>query len=245
MKLDEYTFMKGNINLRPQYTNSLTLSHTYKFKLNTSLSYSHVNDMFAQLIDTAEGSKAFVSKRNLATQDVISLNITYPFQRKAFSSLLNVNTNYSHYRADFGDGRTIDLKAPAFRFFMQNSLKFKKTWTAELSAFYNAPTVMMGTFKMKSFWNMDLGLQKHVFNGNGTIRTSVSDIFRTLKFDGTSDFAGQKTVSSFRIESRQFKMSFVYRFGNSQVKAARQRATGAEDENKRVGQGGNGSPMGQ
>ena len=126
MKLDEYTFMKGNINLRPQYTNSLTLSHTYKFKLNTSLSYSHVNDMFAQLIDTAEGSKAFVSKRNLATQDVISLNISYPFQRKAFSSFLNVNTNYSHYRADFGEGRTIDINAAAFRFFTQNSLKFKK-----------------------------------------------------------------------------------------------------------------------
>ncbi|HYJ38445.1 MAG TPA: TonB-dependent receptor, partial [Chitinophagaceae bacterium] len=202
MKLDEYTFMKGNINLRPQYTNSLTLSHTYKFKLNTSLSYSHVNDMFAQLIDTAEGSKAFVSKRNLATQDVISLNISYPFQRKAFSSLLNVNTNYSHYRADFGEGRTIDINAAAFRFFTQNSLKFAKTWTAELSGFYNAPTVMMGTFRMKSFWNIDVGLQKQVLKGNGTVRTSVSDIFRTLKFDGTSEFAGQKTIHNFRLESR-------------------------------------------
>jgi hypothetical protein len=245
MKLDEYTFMKGNINLRPQYTNSLTLSHTYKFKLNTSLSYSHVNDMFAQLIDTAEGSKAFVSKRNLATQDVISLNITYPFQRKAFSSFLNVNTNYSHYTADFGEGRTININAAAFRFFAQNSLKFKKTWTAELIGFYNAPTVAMGTFKMKAMWSIDMGLQKQIFKGNGTIRTSVSDVFQTLKFNGTSEFAEQKTIHHFQFESRQFKASLVYRFGNNQVKAARQRATGAEDENKRVGSGGNGSPMGQ
>ena len=81
--------------------------------------------------------------------------------------------------------------------------------------------------------------------GNGTIRTSVSDVFQTLKYSGTSDFAGQKTVNHFEFESRQFKMSFVYRFGNSQVKAARQRATGSEDENKRVGSGGNGSPIGQ
>jgi len=245
MKLDEYTFMKGNINLRPQYTNSLALSHTYKFKLNSSLSYSHVNDMFAQLIDTAEGSKAFVSKRNLATQDVISLNVSYPFQRKAFSSLLNVNTNYSHYTANFGEGRTIDINAAAFRFFTQNNLKFKKTWTAELTGFYNAPTVMMGTFKMKAMWSVDLGLQKQIMKGNGTLRASVSDVFKTLKFSGTSDFAGQKTVTNFRFESRQFKTSFVYRFGNSQVKAARQRTTGSEDENKRVGQGGSGSPIGQ
>jgi hypothetical protein len=200
--------------------------------------------MFAQLIDTAEGSKAFVSKRNLATQDVMSLNISYPFQRKAFSSLFNVNTNYSHYKANFGEGRTIDLNAAAFRFFAQNSYKFAKTWTAELSGFYNAPTVVMGTFKMKSMWNIDAGLQKQVLKGNGTLRATVTDIFHTLKFRGTSEFAGQTTVNKFNFESRQFKINFAYRFGNSQVKAARQRATGADDETKRVGAASSGA-MGQ
>ncbi|HYC27530.1 MAG TPA: TonB-dependent receptor, partial [Chitinophagaceae bacterium] len=86
MKLDEYTFMKGNINLRPQYTNSFGITHTYKFKLNTSLNYSHVNDMFAQLLDTAEKSKAFISKRNLAKQDIVALNVSYPLQIKKFSA---------------------------------------------------------------------------------------------------------------------------------------------------------------
>lgn len=238
MKLDEYTFMKGNINLRPQYTNSFGITHTYKFKLNTTLNYSHVNDMFAQLMDTAEGSKAFVSKRNLATQDIVSLNVSYPFMYKKFSSLVNVNTNYSHYNANFGEGRTINIDAFAFRLFNQNSLKFAKTWTAELSGSYSAPTVMMGTFKMKAMWNLDAGLQKQVMQGKGTIRASVSDIFRTMRFQGETVFAGQKTINSFRWESRQFRLNFVYRFGNSQVKAARQRATGTDDENRRAQSGG-------
>jgi iron complex outermembrane receptor protein len=99
-KLDEYSFMKGNINLRPQYTNSIGLTHTYKYKLNTTLNYSHVKDLFTQLIDTAEGSKSFISKQNLATQDIISLNISYPFTYKAYSLFANMNTNYSHYNAD-------------------------------------------------------------------------------------------------------------------------------------------------
>ncbi|MGB8192661.1 MAG: TonB-dependent receptor [Chitinophagaceae bacterium] len=244
MKLDEYTFMKGNINLRPQYTNSFGITHTYKFKLNTTLNYSHVNDMFAQLLDTAEGSKAFISKRNLATQDIVSLNISYPFQRKSFSSLINVHTNFSHYRANFGAGRTINLDAFAFRLFSQNSLKFAKTWTAELSGSYSAPTVIMGTFRMKTMWNMDAGLQKQVLQGKATIRASVSDIFRTQRFQGTTVFAGQTTVNNFQWESRQFRLNFTYRFGNSQVKAARQRATGTEDENRRVQSGGN-TQMGQ
>ncbi len=240
-KLDEYTFMKGNINLRPQYTHSFGVTHMYKYKLTTTVNYSHVDDIFAQLIDTAEGSKAFISKRNLATQDIVSLNVSYPFQRKNFSSLLNVNTNYSHYKANFGEGRTIDINAFAFRFFTQNSLKFAKTWTAELIGMYNAPTVMMGTFRMKAMYNIDLGLQKQILQGKGTIRAAVSDVFRTMQFRGTSDFAGQETTNRFRFESRQFKLNFVYRFGNSQVKAARQRATGLDEENRRVGAGNTGA----
>lgn len=239
MKLDEYTFMKGNINLRPQYTNSFGVTHTYKFKSNTTLNYSHVNDMFAQLIDVVEGTKAFVSKRNIAKQDVISLNISYPFQKKGYSVLMNLNTNYSKYHANMGEGKVIDINAGALRFFAQNSYKFKKGWTAEVIGFYNAPTVMMGTFKVKSMWNVDAGVQKQIFKGNGTIKASVSDVFRTMKFRMSADYAGQQTTNRFQFESRQFKVAFSYRFGNNQVKAARQRAIGT-DEDKRVGNGSTG-----
>src|SRR5690606_38658308 len=49
-KLDEYTFMKGNTKLKPQYTNIISLTNTYKFKLTTTLSYSHVQDIFSQVV---------------------------------------------------------------------------------------------------------------------------------------------------------------------------------------------------
>lgn len=237
-KLDEYTFMKGNINLRPQYTNSYGLTHTYKYKLNTTLNYSHVKDMFVQLPDTAEKSKAFLSKRNLATQDIVSLNITYPFQYKTYTLFTNLNTNYSHYVADFGAGRIIDLNALAASVYMQNTLKFAKTWTAELSGFYNSPTVYQGSFKGKAIYNVDAGLQTQILKGKGTIKASVSDIFHTLRFRGTADFAGQKSIFEQRGESRLFKLNFVYRFGSNTVKGARQRNSGAEEENKRVQQSG-------
>src|SRR5437764_8412616 len=152
--------MKRNINLRPQYTNSIGITHTYKYWLTTSLNYSYVKDLFTQLVDTAEGSKAFLSKRNLATQDITSLNISYPFQYKSYSLFANLNSYYSHYNANFGAGRTINLEVYAVSFFAQNSLKFAKTWTAELSGFYNSPTVYQGTFKSKSLWSIDAGLQK-------------------------------------------------------------------------------------
>lgn len=245
-KLDEYTFMKGNTELRPQYTNSFGITHTYKYKLNVTANYSHVNDIFAQVIDTTERSKSFVSKKNLAKQDVISLNVSYPIMYKAFSSFINLNTNYSMYNANLGAGRVIDINAFALGIFAQNSYKFgkAKAWTAEMTAMFNAPTVMMGTFKTKAMGGIDLGMQKQVMKGKATVKASVSDVFRTMRFKGSTDFAGQKTYINSNWESRQFKLSLNWRFGNSQVKAAKQKSTGAEDENKRV-QGGGGIGIGQ
>jgi hypothetical protein len=239
-KLDEYTFQKGNINLRPQYTNSFGLTHTYKYKLNITMNYSHVKDMFTQLIDTAEKSKAFISKKNLATQDIGSLTVSYPFQYKTYSLFTNISSNYSKYHADFGDGRKVDLDAFGFNFFAQNSLKFgkKKDWTSEISGFYNAPTVYQGSFKGKALYSVDAGLQKQVLKGKATIKASVSDVFHTMRFRATSDFAGQTTRFTSRWESRQFKLNFNLRFGNNGVKPARQRSGGADDELKRTQQSG-------
>jgi len=246
-KMDEYTYQKGNINLRPQYTNSFGLTHTYKYKLNITANYSHVKDIFTQLIDTAERSKSFITNTNLATQDIISLNASYPFAYKRFTSFMNLNTNYSAYNANFGAGREIDLDAFGLSFFSQNSMKLgkDKSWTAELTGFYNAPTIHQGAFRSKSLWGVDLGAQKQILKGQGTIKASFSDVFNSLRFRGTSEFAGQVTKVNVKWESQQLKLNFTYRFGNKQVKAARQRATGAEEETKRTQGGSGGIGIGQ
>ena len=235
-KLDEYTFMKGNINLHPQYTNSFGLTRTCKYRITTTLNYSHVKDLFTMIIDTTEKTKAIASKKNLAMQDIVSFNISYPFQYKSYSLFTNISSNYSKYKADFGTGRKVDLDAFGFNLFVQNSLKFSKTWTAELSGFYNAPTIYMGNFKGRSIYNVDAGISKQVMKGRATVKASVSDVFHTMKFRATSDFAGQQTKFNYRQESQQLKLSFSFRFGSNTVKAARQRTTGAEDELKRVQQ---------
>ncbi|HYC39955.1 MAG TPA: TonB-dependent receptor [Chitinophagaceae bacterium] len=240
-KLDEYTFMKGNTELRPQYTNIITLTNTYQFKLTSSLSYSHVNDVFTQLVDTTEKSKSFLTKKNLATQDVFNLSMSYPFQYKNYSLFANVNANYSHYQADFGGGsRVVDLDVFSVRVFAQNSLKIgKKGWTAEASGWYNSPSIWQGTFKSKEMWSVDAGVQKTIFKGKGNLKFSVSDIFGSMDFSGTSNFAGQLTRASGSFDSRQFRTSLSWRFGNTQVKAARQRKDASEEEKRRT-QGGGG-----
>lgn len=239
-RLDKYTFQQGNTQLRPQYTNSFSVTNTFKYRLNTTLSYSHVNDVFAQIVDTADLSAAFITKKNLATQDIVSLNISMPFSYKFYSVFANVNTYYSKYKADFGEGRAVNLDVFATNVYMQNTFKVAKKTTIELSGFYTSPSIWQGTFKSKSMGGVDLGVQQSVLKGKGNIKATLTDVFHTMQWSGTSDFAGQYLRTNGGWESRQFRLNFTYRFGSSQIKAERQRKTAAEDESKRVGSQGGG-----
>ena len=234
-KINEYTFMKGNTMLRPQYTNSFGLTNVYKYKLTTTVNYSHVKDIFAQLPDTIDKTKSFLTKKNLATQDVASLSMSYPVQYKIYTAFLILNSNYSHYVADFGGGaRKVNQSVFSLTYIMQNSFKLSKTWTAELNGMYISPSVWGGIIRSKAMGNVDVGLQKIIFKGKGTVRAAVSDVFKTMKFSGVSDFAGVHSNFNGHGEQPQFKLNFSYRFGNSQVKAAKQRKSALEDENKRA-----------
>lgn len=236
--LDKYTFQRGNTELRPQYTNSFGITNTYKYKLTTALNYSHVSDVFSIVPDN-EGTRGFIITKNVATQDIVSLNVSMPFQYKWYSIFANLNSYYSHYQGDIGKGNKVDIDVVSFNLYAQQTFKLGKTTTAELSGFYNAPAVWQGTLESKEMWGIDAGLQQTLFKGKATLKASVSDIFKTMQWAGTSNVTGQVLRVNGGWESRQFRLNLSYRFGSSEVKAARQRKTGLEEENKRTqGSGG-------
>lgn len=241
-KINDYTYSKGNTNLRPQYTNSFGISNTYKYKLTTSLNYSHVKGMFVQTFEP-EGSNNYQTTRNLATQDVVSLNVSYPFVYKRFMMYNNLTSNYSHYYANFGTNRVISANSFNVQYYVQNTYKFgkKQDWTAELTGLYLSPFIWQGLLKGRSMGFVDAGLQKTILKGNGTLKASVSDIFKTMYFRGDAHYAGTYMNVAAKWQSHQFKINFTYRFGNNKVKAARQRKTGMEDESNRAS-GGSSSP---
>ncbi len=239
-KLDELTYQKGNPFLNPQYTNSFQLSHTFLYRYVTSLSYSHIKDYFAQIIDTM-GNASFITTKNLATQNIYSLNISAPVTvTKWWSAFATFNGYHSQYLANFGPGQVINLKVDAFSVYAQQTFSVKKGPSFELSSFYNSPTVWGGTFKSKGLGFIDFGVQQKVLKNAGTIKVSFTDVFNSLHWQGTSNYGGSYLVASGHPESQQLKINFSYRFGNSQVKAARQRKGSLEEESKRLSGAANG-----
>jgi iron complex outermembrane recepter protein len=240
-KLDELTYQKGNAFLKPQYTNSIELTHTFLYRFNTTIGYSHIKDFSSQIIDTAEKTRAFITQKNLASQDIFSINFALPFQfTKWWSMFVNINAFHSQYKARFDDGKTINLGVNSMSLYGQQAFTFKDGFSAEISGWYSAPTIWGGTFRSRAMGGLDLGVQKMIFNNKGSVKFSYTDILRTMRWRGVSDFGGSYIDANGNWESQQLRMNFTYRFGNKQVKAARQRRTGNEDESKRIKSGGGG-----
>ncbi|MBK5270927.1 MAG: TonB-dependent receptor [Bacteroidia bacterium] len=234
--LDKYTFQRGNPNLKPQYTNSFGITNIYKYRLTTSLNYSHVSDVFAS-IPKNESTKVFVTSENVAKQDIISLNISYPFQYKKYSLYFNVNSFYSKYKGDAADYH-VNISIFSFNIYAQQTFKLAKKTTLEMSGYYTSPSVYQGAIKARGLGTVDLGIQQSILKGKGTFKAVVTDVFNTLHWKATSNTTGQTLNINGGSESRQFRINFSYRFGSNQVKAARNRKSGSEEEDKRTQSGG-------
>ena len=240
-KLDDYTFSQGNTLLRPQYTYSVGVKFMYKYKLTATLNYSHTKDLSTTLADTTDGSKTIVRYENLANQDVASLNLSYPFSWKWYSVFLNANTYYSLNKANFGVGREVDVNIFHSTIYTQHSIRLGDGWTGQLVQYLSTPDIWQATLRSSTMWSLDAGLQKTVLGGHGSFKVSVTDIFKTMHYTATSDFAGQYIRAMGGYESRLLKLYFTYRFGNLGLKAARRHSNAAEEETKRVSAPGGGA----
>ncbi|HEX8316715.1 MAG TPA: outer membrane beta-barrel protein, partial [Flavisolibacter sp.] len=130
--------------------------------------------------------------------------------------------------------RTINQQAFGMNLFMQHSLKFAKTWTAEVTGFYYSPSLQEGNMRAEAFWAVDAGVQTKLLSDKATLKLSVSDLFNSLQFRSSSSFAGQTVNYNTKNETRQVKLSMGFRLGSNDIKSARQRKSGAEEEMRRV-----------
>jgi hypothetical protein len=234
-QLDELSYFKGNAFLRPQYTTNIQLTHTYVYKLNTSLSYSYTNNFFTQVTDTTQGNKSFLITKNVGTRNLYNLNSSLPFQiTNKWGGFVSVGALHATNKGTFGGGRNFVLKRFSWNFYAQQSYILTKNLSLEISGFYNSPSIWGATFRNREMWGMDAGLKCKILKDKGSLNISVSDVFRSMRWRGISNFSGLYMDASGTWESHQLRFNFTYRFGNDKVKGTRNRKTGAEDEMNRV-----------
>lgn len=231
--IDELYSSQGNPFLQPQYTDNIKFSHTYNYRLTTSLSYSYVSDFFARVTVPEERNRSFITTRNVADQEIVNLGISYPKNIKEWWKMyVSLNAYTSSYKANSSE--FISLKQETLSMYMQHTFTLPNNLNMEISGWYSSPSVWGGTYTIKALGSLNLAIQKKFLSNKLTTRLSFNDILYTIPWQGTSQFGNLFIDGSGGSDSRQVAFSVSYDFGRDEITKARSRTTGLEDEKGRI-----------
>lgn len=238
-KINELSYRKGNPFLQPQYTQSVQLTHTYNYSLSTTLRYSYTTDFYSNVSDTAAGGATYLQTLNIGTQQVVGLNVSYPFSiTKWWSTYTNAGVFTLRNQGTISEGRDIDLTQTTFNLYHQSTFDLTEKFSLELSGWFNSPSVWGAVFQTAANGSVDIGAQYALFNNKGNLKVSYTDLFNTAPWEAKQQIDGLYMEVQGGWESQQLRVSFSYLFGNDQVKGSRNRKSGLDDEKNRIS-GGN------
>ena len=233
-RLNELSFSEGNPFLQPQYTNNVKLSHTYNYRLTTSISYTRITDFFARVTLEESENVSNLTTLNVANQEVFNLGVSYP--KKLFSwwdVYVSVNAFISDYQATSPE--FLPVRQETLNFYGQNTFSLPNDWRFEVSGWYNSPSIWGGTYQTDALGSLNAAVQKKFMDGRFTARLSVNDILFTSPWSGITQFGDLFIDGSGGSDSRRVAFGLTYDFGRNEIKKSRKRKTGLEDENKRIG----------
>ncbi|WDF77668.1 outer membrane beta-barrel family protein [Mucilaginibacter sp. KACC 22773] len=233
IRMDELTFFQGNPFLKPEYSDSFQLAYAWQQYLIASVGYMETTNVVSPITDSTSNNRIISSYQNIGKNRSVTVSLSTSLDiNKWWSLFINTNLYYQNYKGNLPNG-VVNNSITTFSANGSSTFKITHSLSSELSFFYRTPEVY-GVLKNSSVGEIDLGAKQSLFNDRASLRLSFSDIFHMLKLTSRSYYSGLNLISTQQPESQVFKIGFSYKFGRSQIKGARSRAKGAEDESGRL-----------
>lgn len=232
--VDELSYWKGNPFLQPQYANSLALQYSYK-RTTIAASYTHTSDISSTITEVMEGNIINMVPRNIGFQNNMNLTVT---QQLTLAKWWNMNLTGIGYRMENKVGTLAYGNYSRSRFVgtinIQQTFNLPGHITAEAVGVVNSKSISGLNTYTKGNSQVDLGLQKNLFHEKATLRLAVTDILRTNKTVSNTQLNNLLLHTTYVGETRQIRLNFTYRLGNTNIKSKDNRASGLENESQRL-----------
>lgn len=234
----------GNPNLFPQFTNSLELNYTHKFKggsFSLGSFYRNVNDVISRItyadLNDPSGRSQILTFQNFDDTDVYGLEFSSNYKiakwwRTNFSTEIYSQKQFGIADLNNPNAERLEVDNTVFNARVSNSFTATKNLRFQVFAMYRGANEDI-QWKVEPMWMVNAGGSYTILQGKGTINLRVNDIFKGMKFafNSTNPFVQN---GRFNWESRTIFLGFNYRFGGGKNKAKSRRR---RDSNEKQGGG--------
>ena len=216
--LNDFNFNAGNPNLVPAITNRVTVGYTIKDRWFFDLYYEHTKNPLSILTFQDNDTRTLrYLDVNLIEDYQYSLDLTY-FQRFTpwwyFSTYSSGFYLQNEFFAVESRRETYSNKTWGFYNQIYNSFNVARSWSVDLTSVYFS-NYIYGSYTMKNQYSLSLAVQKEIWDKRGRITLGVDDIFNTNNIRWTTRYYNQDNSYFPQPESRMFRLSFKYDFGNT------------------------------
>lgn len=237
---DPKTFYSGNPALQPAIANNLQASYSYA-KYSLAISFTSetntIDNWYFQTkrVDTVSGI-VYLSTRNLKYERYLTGNLSIPVVVTRWWSMQNnVTAGWRRLKTAFDN---VPVLYEDVEYSLNSTQRFSlpANFAAEISGAYSSSS-FVGTAKRKPFYQLDAGVQWKFGKMNDLLRFAATDVFNSannLRFGETVPGVNAVINRTFNFRTAAYRLTYTHNFGNKSLKGRRERATGAEDEMKRV-----------
>jgi len=231
--VDEYTYFSGNPFLRPQFTDNYKLAYSFKSLFTIAVAYNYTTDVQNETIHK-DGNRFISTTGNIGQQKTWDYSINTNLQpAKWWSVNLYAEVYNNTYQGAFYNGY---LHASKYTFSANGNNQFtiSKSWSAELSGFYNTSGTY-GQFVSIPTGMLNAAIQKKILNNKGTIKLNMRDVFHSFSPSGTiTNIVGATATYHNYLDTQVATLAFTYNLGNLTHTAPKRDTGGAESEQGRA-----------
>jgi len=212
--LDKRTFMKGNPNLKPQYTDGFMLNYTLYKMFNVALGFDHASGAIVESIGQDTIAKTtWVIRENLATQNTAYLNLTIPARiGKRWTIFNNLTGIYMNFKGPIA-GDVVNQGSLFFQGNSTHNFKFSKQFTSEVAIRYYSPFIY-NVYRIEGRFNTDIGLSYNVKDQRSSFKLAVTDVFHSNHNNLKTNYGKFNSSIAQYNDNQTIRLTFTYKFGN-------------------------------
>ena len=243
----------GNINLEPQFTNSIEANYTRNFEVGSftgGLFYRLVDNEInrAILVDRTNLDRSILTFQNFSSTDLYGIELSSNYKPTKWWSF---NTSFELYKqtqkgitetfenatgtptVDDIITQVVETDNVAWNVRMSNNFTVTKNLTLSGFGLYRAKNKGI-QFESEPLYFVNLGARYSLWEGRGTFSINYNDVFNSMKFAFSGNTPYPQS-GEFKNESNTIYVGLAYRFGGSNYRAKSRKN---RDDNTSSGGGG-------
>ncbi|MCQ2115118.1 MAG: TonB dependent receptor [Bacteroidales bacterium] len=236
---DAHSFTKGNPDLLPQFSHSVSATSVFLSYLSFTLGYDYTQNMINQTPTYEPNGDQYLVWSNFGNSQSAYANFAVSALpvTKWLMWTFNVTGMMMDNKA-YDNSRNTSWTAQVYTDF---SFLLPQDWKIQADFTYRSP-ISWGYFKMHPLYLSNLAVKKNLLDNKLVLSLSVNDLFRTMREDITMIPAQEGVLNSVmnqRFLMQKVKLGLQWNFGQAQ--RTKYRKVGSLEESSRLGGSGFGA----